>query len=197
MNEHEKNVGLLIDEYKEMRQELRDNLKAMDTNLATAIIAVGALFTAAFQWQNLRIICIVPTVMFFFIIIQFVKALACATLGAYCRMIADKIKAKVPVDEVLLEWEGGPFWQSSFGVTGVVQQTLYLIVFPILLAFIVISAFSFRELPWSLPVHVLELEILLFVLYRWYRVVAARQCLMRGGSVTLDSSSSEPEDSAK
>lgn len=163
---HNPAVDTLLAEYSEMRQELRDALSSLDTNLRAGIALLGILVTAAAALKDYRILCAAPSAIFMCVMFHLTKCVHVNTLGLYCHLISTKIKRALNSPDVLMEWEGGVEWTYAHSMSRVTYYGIALALIPVAVAFVALSAISFEYCKWSLILSAAELCIILgYVMY--------------------------------
>lgn len=151
-------IECLLTEYREMRQELRDLINSMDTNCQIGVAAVTLVVGVGLA-QYPVIIVFVPTIIFAFSMIHLLKVAGANIIGTYCQVIADRLKAKLGDDNILMDWEGGRMSKHISQPNGVVQWGFYLFFLALVIAFTGLSWKAFYIWKWSLLVHAFEFVI--------------------------------------
>lgn len=152
-------IEVLLWEYREMRQEVREMLASTNTTLNTALLAITGVCGWGLTGKNQIVLCVVPTMIFAFCALHLVKTMSMNVLGAYCQIIAEKIKKKVGKDDIVMDWEGGSLWENLSQPTSALQCGLYLFFFATLVLFLALSWLAFSYYRWTLIIHVIELAI--------------------------------------
>lgn len=162
-------ISTLQMEYNAIRQEIRDLVNSMDTNLNLGIsMATGAIALAAL-FKEMRMLYILPSLFFSAACIHITKTAATNVRGAYCQIIEARLKSFLGSDTVLLDWEGGKLFRHIAGPAGIVQIGFYILFSVIASAFIAVASLAYRWQIWTAYVHVVEL-----VAISCYAVLAIR-----------------------
>lgn len=152
-------------EYREMRQEVRDLIASMTTNLQIGILAVSSVVGWGIA-SDKKVLLIVPTMLFAFVTVHFLKVSSTNILGTYCQVIAERIRKKLPAKERLLDWEGGLLWRHSALPTSIVQLGFYFFFAAVVLLFFVLSWHAYTLYKWTLILHAAEIIAIIFYAFR-------------------------------
>jgi hypothetical protein len=150
-------ISSLQMEYNAHRQEIRDLVSSMDTNLNTGIIMLTGIIAFATYLQQPFILFIVPSAIFIISSIHLLKTASSFVHGAYCQAIEARLKLLLGKDKVLFNWEDGKIGKYVSKPTGIVQIGFYLFFFGILSIYGYIAYLSFKWLWWTAIVHFIEL----------------------------------------
>jgi hypothetical protein len=172
----------LFIEYKEMRQELRDLINSMNTNLQVGILALAATVGWGMSSQgDKRVLFTIPTIIVAFTVIHLLKTTAANVLGTYCQIVAARIRRQVNSEERVFDWEGGLLWEHMAAPTSIVQAGFYLFFAIIALLFAFFAWQAYIVYKWSIIVHGVELIAALS-----YAVAAIAWNLKKGRRVWLE-----------
>jgi hypothetical protein len=149
-------VSILLTEYKEIKQEIRDQITSMDVNMRTGMIFIGAFIGAAFQMNDMRPIYLIPSFIFFFSIIHALKTSSMNHLGTYIQFLDKRIKKLVDKDQIGMCWEGYFLWENQTQPTGPVVFSLVVLYAFWIFIFILISFYSYDYWPWSVYIHAIQ-----------------------------------------
>ena len=149
-------IEALLWEYREMRQEVRELVTSMDTNMRTGILTLGAIGGWGLA-KDERVLVIVPTLIFIFCMIHLIKVASAAIISIYCQSIANRLKAKLGAENILMDWEGGEIWNRVTGKESVVKCGFFLFFIPIIIIFVLLSCNAFLQWKWTLPLHLFEI----------------------------------------
>lgn len=162
-------ISTLQMEYNAIRQEIRDLINSMDTNLNIGVSMISGVVALASFTKELSILYIIPSMIFMATCVHLIKTAATNVHGAYCQVIETRLKSLLGQKMVLLEWEGGELSQHSYGPAGVVQTGFYLYFIGISTIFVAVAILAYRWESWTAYVHASEAVMLLI-----YAIVAIR-----------------------
>ncbi len=154
-------VSILLGEYKEVKQELRDLMKSTDIIMRTCLIFIGAFVAASVQMDDPLPICLIPSILFLFSIIYALKAFSMNNLGTYVQHLDIKFKKLVDKEHIGMCWEGYYLWEKQSRPTGLVVITLFILFSCLTIFFILISIYSYALWPFSVVIHAIEAIILI------------------------------------
>jgi hypothetical protein len=153
-------LKVLMSDYAQHTEEIRDLLKSMDTNLQVAMVILAADIGAAKITKEPKLfLAFIPTIIFVFCLIHFLKTASANIHGAYRDSLVPRIR-DIAQDQGLMPWHEGPNTSSP---TGVVQGGFYLIFLVLLGAFVVCTYLAYPLWHWIVLVHVAYAVVL--VLY--------------------------------
>lgn len=178
-------ISSLQMEYNAHRQEIRDLITSMDTNLNTGIVMLSGIIALATYFKDLilkqpilkdpnlkqaSILYIIPSAVFIITSIHLLKTASSYVHGAYCQAIEARLKLLLGKDKVLFNWEDGKLGKYVSKPTGIVQIGFYFLYAGILAIFVGISYLSYTWIWWTVIIHFVELAaiiIYLFYIIRW------------------------------
>ena len=175
-------IEALFLEYKEMRQELRDLLNSMNTNLKIGATLLVALIGWGFHSDrpNENILAIIPSIIVVFSAIHILKTCSANILGTYCQILSARIRRQLKSEESVFDWEGSEIWTHLTQPVSVVQFGFYLIFAFILCLFGYFSLRAYTNFRWTLMLHTVEALVTL-----GYGVAAVRWNLKNGRNTWL------------
>lgn len=163
-------VSTLQMEYNSARQELRDLIKSMDTNFNTAVAIISGLVAFAGFCHDIRILFVIPSIIFLSCAIHQLKMASANIQGAYCQGIELKLKMILGSKKVLLDWEKTWIPTYKMNPRGIVQVGFYFAFIPVVALFWVIASYAYTWHKWTLLIHIFEfLSMAIYSLYsmRW------------------------------
>lgn len=147
---------MLMADYAQHTEEIRDLLKSMDLNMQIAVVMLAAIIGVAFKFDgggflaDEKVLAALPTVIFFFGMVHLIKTGSANVHGAHRNVLAVHIR-EVAGDQELLLW--GDLKNTS-DKRGLVQIGFYF-VFGIIAVIYGVSAWLvFREWSWTAYLHV-------------------------------------------
>jgi hypothetical protein len=166
-------LDTLLWEYREIRQELREHMSAIDKNINTAFTVLGIIVSIGVGFHDMRALYLIPSFVFIFLMNHMTKSITLGALGAYCFTIETKLRNKFQPGEIVMDWEGGslgfktrdPFSLFGFGI--------FLTFLPVAGGFIVLSIMCYHFWKPSLAIHIAEAVLLIAYACgcsRWYRI---------------------------
>jgi hypothetical protein len=157
-------------EYNAHRQEIRDLINSMDTNLKTGIAILSGIVSLAAYDKQREFLYVIPSVIFMIACIHLLKTASTFVRGAYCQVIEMRLKVLLGKDTILLDWEDGKLGTYVSKPSSIVQMGFNLILFVLVLAFLGTSYLSYEWNKWSLIVHLIEfVSAIVYFIYimRW------------------------------
>jgi hypothetical protein len=153
-------ISTLQMEYNACRQEIRDLINSMDTNLNVSITMIGGAVALASFTKEFSVLYIIPSIIFMATCAHLIKTASANVHGAYCQVIEARLKFLLD-KEVLLDWEGGKVFQHIAGPAGIVQLGFYLYFIGVSAIFAVVAVLAYRWKSWTAYVHVSEFAAVL------------------------------------
>jgi hypothetical protein len=186
-------VEALFLDYTQMRQELRDLINSMNTNLQVAILAVTATVGWGLAPQgDRRLLASVPTIIAAFTVIHLLKTASANVIGTYCHVLSARIQRRLGSDDILA-WEGSALWTSMTQPTGIVVVGFYLIFLLVASLFVGFSLVAYGQAHWTAAVHLGEALIMILYAFgamRWNIVKSRTYWLRHYGLVSSSDSDS-------
>ena len=170
-------VSILLAEYKEVKQEVRDQISSMDVNMRTGLIFVGAFIAAAAQLNIDWPIYLLPSLIFFFSLIHALKTSSMNNLGTYIQFLDIKIKELVDKDKIGMCWEGYYLWEKQTQPSGNVVKSIAILYSFWILIFVTITFASYKSMPWTIVINSIETIISFIFVWKVLRenTIEARQ----------------------
>jgi hypothetical protein len=158
-------ISTLEMEYNAIRQEIRDLINSMDTNFNTSIAMIAGLVALAGFTKDIRLLYLIPSLLFLSVSIHLMKAASANAHGVYCQLIEKRLKALLGEDKVLLNWESK--WLQFIGApSSIVQIGFYFVFAPVVGFFLTLAILAYYWHHWTIIIHGIELLSVAFYAVR-------------------------------
>ncbi len=170
----------LLCEYREIRQEIRECMSAIDKNIATGFSVLGIIASIGIAVRDIRVLYVIPTLLFMFLMIHMIKSMSLGILGTYCYSIENKLRTMFQPWEISMEWEGGNLGFKSRSACSIIGFGVFLAFFPVAVVFVVLSVMCYQFWKPSAMIHIGEavsLIVYAFACMRWYTITHRRNAV--------------------
>jgi hypothetical protein len=154
--DNQTNPDVLLCEYREVQQGLRDLFTAQDRLLHIAALLIGALVSASCVIHDVTVLYLIPSVIFVFAMICIAKAYTAALVATYCIILSRRLRRLRGTENVLMAWEQGPLWKVTASPFGPVMLAVSFAMLPFVGTFIYISWLAYQWRHATAYVHLIE-----------------------------------------